>query len=368
MRPTAELEMPLHDADGGRSGDPGRGMMISIVVPAYNEADGIAEFNRRLADVRAKLSEPSEVIYVNDGSRDDTYTVLRRLREHDSAISIVNLSRNFGKEIALTAGLDHSCGDAVIVIDADLQDPPELIPSLIERWREDQADVVFAQRRSRAGESWLKRGTAFGFYRVMNALGRQTVPVDTGDFRLLSRRAVDAVKELREQHRFMKGLFAWIGFRQVAIPYERDRRLVGRTKWSYWKLWNLSLEAITSFSLAPLKMATYVGLAAAILAVLYGFYIIGLTILFGNPVAGYPSLLVVILFLGGVQLLSLGIIGEYLGRVFNETKQRPLYFVEAVLPARLPRLTSTVLSEACCASTEPADRQFSTTGVPGNAG
>src|ERR1700730_15646179 len=198
--------------------------LISIVVPAYNEADGIAEFNRRLSDIRAKLWERSEVIYVNDGSRDDTFAILRLLRERDPTISIVNLSRNFGKEIALTAGLDHSHGDAVIVIDADLQDPPELIPVLIKRWREDEADVVFARRSSRAGESWFKKVTAYGFYRVINAISRQRVPVDTGDFRLLSRRAVDAVTMLRERHRFMKGLFAWIGYRQVAVPYERDSR------------------------------------------------------------------------------------------------------------------------------------------------
>ena len=308
--------------------------LISIVVPAYNEADGIAEFNRRLSDIRAKLWERSEVIYVNDGSRDDTFAILRLLRERDPTISIVNLSRNFGKEIALTAGLDHSHGDAVIVIDADLQDPPELIPVLIKRWREDEADVVFARRSSRAGESWFKKVTAYGFYRVINAISRQRVPVDTGDFRLLSRRAVDAVTMLRERHRFMKGLFAWIGYRQVAVPYERDSRLAGSTKWNYWRLWNFSLEGITSFSIAPLKVATYIGLFTAIIAVVYGTFIIGRTILFGNPVAGYPSLLVIMLFLGGVQLVSLGIIGEYVGRIFNETKQRPLYLVDAILPAQ----------------------------------
>lgn len=308
--------------------------LISIVVPAYNEADGIAEFNRRLSDVRAKLWERSEVIYVNDGSRDDTFAILRLLRERDPTISIVNLSRNFGKEIALTAGLDHSHGDAVIVIDADLQDPPELIPVLIKRWREDEADVVFARRSSRAGESWFKKVTAYGFYRVINAISRQRVPVDTGDFRLLSRRAVDAVTMLRERHRFMKGLFAWIGYRQVAVPYERDSRLAGSTKWNYWRLWNFSLEGITSFSIAPLKVATYIGLFTAIIAVVYGTFIIGRTILFGNPVPGYPSLLVIMLFLGGVQLVSLGIIGEYVGRIFNETKQRPLYLVDAILPAQ----------------------------------
>lgn len=332
--------MPLTGCKAGEFDEASCKVTISVVVPVYNEADGIAEFNRRLTEVRANLPERSEVVYVNDGSNDRTFAILRLLRERDPTIAIVNLSRNFGKEIALTAGLDHSTGDAVIVIDADLQDPPELIPSLIERWREDQADVVFAQRCSRAGENWLKRVTAFAFYRVMNALGGQKVPVDTGDFRLLSRRAVDALKTLREQHRFMKGLFAWIGFRQVGVLYERDQRLAGRTKWSYWKLWNLSLEAITSFSLVPLKMATYVGLFAATVAILYGLFITGRTLIFGNPVAGYPSLLVIILFLGGVQLLSLGIIGEYLGRIFNETKQRPLYFVEAILPAQSPQLPS----------------------------
>jgi polyisoprenyl-phosphate glycosyltransferase len=308
--------------------------LVSIVVPVYNEADGIAEFNRRLANVRAQLPEKSEVIYVNDGSRDDTFSILQSLREQDGTISIVNLSRNFGKEIALTAGLDHSHGDAVIVIDADLQDPPELIPTFIERWREDEADVVFARRCSRAGESWFKKATAYGFYRIINAVSRQTVPVDTGDFRLLSRRAVDAVTMLRERHRFMKGLFAWIGYRQVAVPYEREPRVAGATKWNYWRLWNFSLEGITSFTTAPLKLATYLGLLTAAGAVFYGTYFIGRTLLFGNPVPGYPSLLVFILLLGGIQLVSLGIIGEYLGRIFNEAKQRPLYLVDEVLPGR----------------------------------
>ena len=318
--------------------------LISIVVPVYNEADGIAEFNRRLSVVRSKLAERSEVIYVNDGSCDNTFVILRSLRERDPSMSIVNLSRNFGKEIALTAGLDHSHGDAVILIDADLQDPPELIPILIKRWRENDADVVFARRSSRPGESWLKKATAYGFYRVINAVSVQRVPVDTGDFRLLSRRAADAVKMFRERHRFMKGLFAWIGYRQVAVPYERGRRFTGNTKWNYWRLWNLSLEGITSFSTAPLRVATYIGLFTATFAVLYGIYMIGRTIFFGNPVAGYASLLVIMLFLGGVQLLSLGIIGEYLGRVFNETKQRPLYFVDAVLPGRPTQTTGRLLS------------------------
>lgn len=312
-------------------------LTISIVVPAYNEAEVIAEFNERLSRVRAKLRQKSEVVYVNDGSRDETLAALRMLCECDPTISVVNLSRNFGKEIALTAGLDHSSGDAIIVIDADLQDPPELIPTLIERWRQDEPDVVYAQRRSRAGDSWLKKITAYSFYRILNKLSGQPVPVDTGDFRLLSRRAVGAITLLREQHRFMKGLFAWIGFRQVAIEYDRDPRSAGKTKWNYLKLLNLSLEGITSFSMAPLRAASYIGLIAAAGSVVYGLIIIGRTIIFGNPVAGYPSLLVVILFLGGAQLLSLGIIGEYVGRVFNETKGRPLYLVDSLMRAKPAR-------------------------------
>jgi glycosyltransferase involved in cell wall biosynthesis len=318
--------------------------LISIVVPTYNEAEGIAEFHRRLSDVRATLPERSEVIYVNDGSLDDTLAILRLLRECDPTIAIINLSRNFGKEIALTAGLDYSHGDAVIVIDADLQDPPELIPTLIKRWREDEADVVLARRSSRAGESWFKKLTAYSFYRVINALSRQTVPLDTGDFRLLSRRTVDAVTMLRERHRFMKGLFAWVGYRQVFVPYERDKRFAGATKWNYWRLWNFSLEGITSFSIGPLKVATYIGVFTAAGAVVYGSYMIARTILFGNQVPGYPSLLVFMLFLGGVQLISLGIIGEYVGRIFNETKHRPLYLVDAIFPGRPDNNTASSLT------------------------
>lgn len=303
--------------------------LISIVVPAYNEEEVLLEFNRRLSAVRADLDAASEVVFVNDGSRDGTLALLKTLSIADPTIGYVDLSRNFGKEIALTAGLDHCRGDAVVVIDADLQDPPELIPLLIQRWREEKADVVYAQRLSRSGESRLKKLTAYGFYRVMNALGGQQIPVDTGDYRLLNRRAVDALKRLRERHRFMKGLFAWIGFHQVAVPYQRDSRFAGETKWNYWRLWNFSLEAITSFSIAPLKISTYFGLCTAILSVLYGVYIVIRTIIYGNPVAGYPSLLVIVLFMGGVQLISLGVIGEYLGRIFNESKQRPLYLVNS---------------------------------------
>jgi polyisoprenyl-phosphate glycosyltransferase len=301
--------------------------LVSIVVPAYNEADVIPEFNRRLSLVRQKLLIPSEVIFVNDGSNDRTLGLLHSFKAADPTIGIVDLSRNFGKEIALTAGIDHASGDAVIVIDADLQDPPELIPEFIARWREVDAEVVYGQRASRIGESSLKKSTSYVFYRIINALGGRFMPVDTGDFRILSRSAVEALGKIRERHRFMKGLFAWIGFRQIPFVYERDPRFAGTTKWNYWKLWNFSIEGITSFSIIPLKVASYIGLVTAIIAIAYGFYIITRTILFGNPVAGYPSLLVMILFLGGLQLIFLGVMGEYIGRMFNEVKQRPLYLV-----------------------------------------
>lgn len=301
--------------------------LISIVVPAYNEADVIGEFNRRLSVVREELGVPSEVIFVNDGSTDETLRLLRALKAADATIGIVDLSRNFGKEIAVTAGLDHARGDAVVVIDADLQHPPELIPKFMARWREEAADVVYGQRASRFGESRTKRLTSRVFYRLINSLSGDLVPVDAGDFRILSRRAVDALGEIRERHRFMKGLFAWIGYRQVPILFEPDPRYAGASKWNYWKLWNFSIEGITAFSIAPLKVATYVGLIVAILSIIYGFYMVIRTVIYGNPVPGFPSLLVAILFLGGLQLIFLGIIGEYLGRTFNEVKQRPLYLV-----------------------------------------
>jgi glycosyltransferase involved in cell wall biosynthesis len=307
--------------------------LVSIVVPAYNEDDVILEFNRRLSVVRQKLLMPSEVIFVNDGSSDNTLELLRALKAADPTIGIVDLSRNFGKEIALTAGLDYARGDVVIVIDADLQHPPELIPRFIARWQEEDADVVYGQRASRAGESRVKRFTSRAFYRVINSLSGELIPVDAGDFRILSRRAVDALAGSRERHRYMKGLFAWIGYRQIPMLYEPDVRYAGASKWDYWKLWNLSIEGITSFSIGPLKVATYVGLITAILSILYGFYMAIRTVILGNPVPGFPSLLIAILFLGGLQLIFLGIIGEYLGRTFDEVKQRPLYLVRQWEPS-----------------------------------
>jgi glycosyltransferase involved in cell wall biosynthesis len=232
-------------------------------------------------------------------------------------------------------------GEVTVLIDADLQDPPELIPEFLNGWREG-FDVVYGQRTRREGETFVKRSTAQMFYRVIGRLTDVPIPRDTGDFRLLSRRAVEALRQLPEQHRFMKGLFAWIGYRQKAVPYVRDPRFAGETKWNYWRLWNFALEGITSFSALPLKLATYIGLITSFGAFLYGLWVIFKTIAFGDPVAGYPSLITVVLFLGGVQLMALGVIGEYLGRMFIETKRRPLYLIESYLPSRVAREGSTV--------------------------
>ena len=310
-----------------RSGLPG----VSVVVPAYNEGPGLRAFHDRLLHAMAGVAS-WEVVYVNDGSSDSTLSVMEALQRADDRVAVVSLSRNFGKEIAVTAGLDHAVGEAVVIIDADLQDPPELIPALIAGWR-GGFDMVYAKRRSRSGETWLKRRTARGFYRLMQHMGDLRMPEDTGDFRLMSRRVVDAVRQLREQHRFMKGLFAWVGYPTTYVLYDREPRHAGHSKWSYWRLWNLALEGITSFTVMPLKLATYVGLAVALLSVIYAAQVIVKTLLFGNAVAGYPSLVTIVLFLGGVQLMFLGVIGEYLGRIFNETKQRPLYLVERFQPS-----------------------------------
>lgn len=320
--------MQSFPSDGGARSE----KTLSVVVPCFNEGEVLAEFHGRLSNVLGSLPVVAEVIYINDGSSDHTLDELRRLKRLDARVAVVDLSRNFGKEIALTAGIDHARGDAVVVIDADLQDPPELIPSLIEKW-ETGFDVVYAKRTSREGESRLRKLTAHIFYRVLQQVNRVAIPADTGDYRLLSRRVVDALKGLREQHRFMKGLFSWVGFPQTSVLYTRHPRFAGRSKWNYWTLWNFAIEGITSFTIAPLKLATYLGLTIALGSFVYAAYIILRTILFGNPVAGYPSVMVTILFLGGIQLVSIGILGEYLGRMFDETKQRPLYVLKDYLPS-----------------------------------
>jgi polyisoprenyl-phosphate glycosyltransferase len=309
---------------------------ISVVAPAYNEQEVLPEFHRRVTRVLEDIGFPYEIVLVNDGSRDNTLSLMHTLRESDSHVTVVDLSRNFGKEIALTAGLDHACGDVVVVLDADLQDPPELIPQMLSAWQEGY-DIVYGVRSQRDGESWFKKATAKAFYRLIERVSRVRIPRDTGDFRLMSRRAVQELSRLREQHRFMKGLFAWIGFPAKPFYYRREARVAGQTKWNYWALMNLAIEGITSFTIAPLKMASYLGLFVAGIALIYALFVIWKTLMYGDPVQGYPSLMVVVLFLGGVQLISVGVLGEYLGRIFNEVKQRPLYLVNRILASSLQK-------------------------------
>jgi len=308
---------------------------LSVVVPVYGEEAVLPEFHRRLGAVLDRLPVDAEIIYVNDGSRDGSMALLATLHETDPRVAVVDLSRNFGKEVAMSAGLDHAQGDAVVVIDADLQDPPEAIPDMVRAWQEGH-DVVLMRRASRAHESWLKRATARAFYRAIGRMGTIDIPENVGDFRLLSRRAVAALTRFPERSRFMKGLFAWIGFPCKELDYDRDGRHAGETKWNYWRLWNFALEGITSFSVVPLKVASYVGFATALVAFAYGAFVIAKTLLYGDPVRGYPTLVVVVLFLGGLQLMALGIIGEYLARMFIEVKQRPLYLVQRHLPPARP--------------------------------
>lgn len=307
---------------------------ISVVAPAYNEQEVLVDFYRRVVDVLNATTAEYEIVLVNDGSTDSTLTLMHALRAMDSHVCVVDLSRNFGKEIALTAGLEHTSGQVVVVLDADLQDPPELIPQMLEIWREGY-DVVYGVRTHRDGETWFKKISAKYFYQIIRAVSRVDIPKDTGDFRLMTRRAVVELSRLKEEHRFMKGLFAWIGFPSRPLYYRRDPRLAGTTKWNYWNLWNFAVEGLTSFSVAPLKVATYFGLSVASVSLLYAAFVIWKALVFGDSVKGYPSLMAVVLFLGGVQLVSVGVLGEYIGRIFNEVKNRPLYLVNRVLTSGL---------------------------------
>lgn len=301
--------------------------VITILAPAYNEEEVIDAFYERVVNVCNHIHEYNfELLFVNDGSKDRTIDLIKSLRDQDKRVSFVDLSRNFGKETAMIAGLDYAKGDAVIIIDVDLQDPPELIPQMIDYW-EQGYDDVYAKRKSRAGETWIKKWTSATFYKILQKTTRIPIQKDTGDFRLLDRRSVNALMEMRETQRYTKGLFSWIGYNKKEILYDRDPRVAGTTKWNYYKLIDLAIEGITSFSTAPLRFSAFVGIVISVFAFIYMFIIIGKTILFGESVIGYPSLMSVILFIGGIQLLSLGIIGEYLGRIFNETKNRPLYLV-----------------------------------------
>ncbi len=309
---------------------------LTIVIAAYNEAEALPLLQPRLLAVLDRLAAEDRVdgrvLFVDDGSTDGTWPVLQAFAARDRRVSLLRLSRNFGKEAALTAGLDHVDAGAALILDADGQDPPELIPQFVAKWREGYDDV-HGTRLEREGEGWLKRTTAHGFYRVIGHLSRTPIPRDTGDFRLLSPRALAALRQLRERNRFMKGLFGWVGYNQTSIAYHRDARSAGRSKFNFWRLWNFALEGITSFSTAPLRVATYLGVATALLAFVYGLWIVTKALLWSDPVAGWPTMMAVILFLGGVQLVALGLIGEYLGRLYDEAKQRPLYLIDAWRPA-----------------------------------
>ncbi|MFK7830133.1 MAG: glycosyltransferase family 2 protein [Congregibacter sp.] len=299
---------------------------LTVVVPVCNERQVLPQFHQRLTAVLAELDLRTDILYVDDGSSDGSYAWLDECCKVDSRVALLRLSRNFGKEVAMSAGLDYVDADAVVIIDADLQDPPELIPKLVAQWHAG-FDVVFAKRESREGDGWLKQQSAALFYRLLDRVSEVPIPRDVGDYRLLSRRSVAALRKLREQHRYMKGLYAWIGFPQIAVSYDREARGDGRSKWKYRDLWHLALEGITSFSAAPLKLATWLGLFTSLVSFAYGLFFLLRTLLLGNPVPGYPSLIIITLFLGGVQLVCLGIIGEYLARTYNESKGRELYFV-----------------------------------------
>ncbi|MFL6658755.1 MAG: glycosyltransferase family 2 protein [Massilia sp.] len=307
---------------------------LSIIVPTYNEELALTAFHARLMGTLLCLDEEWEIIYVDDGSSDTTPALLTRLQQGEAGVGVARLSRNFGKEIAVTAGLRLARGAAVVIMDADLQHPPEEIPAMLAAMAEG-ADVVSMRRRNRAAETAFKRFGAQWFYRTLNRVSELPIQDGIGDFRLLSRRAVDAVNQLDERCRFMKGLFAWIGYRETVLPYDVGDRVGGDSKWRYRQLWRFAVEGLTSFSVLPLKLASYAGLASALAAFLYALAFAATTLLFGEPVKGFPTLIISILLLGGLQLMAIGILGEYIGRLFIETKRRPLYLLEAYRPATL---------------------------------
>ena len=302
--------------------------LVSILVPCYNEEAVLREFYRRTVQIIDGISRYDfQFMFVNDGSKDHTLDIMRELHEEDSRVSYVDLSRNFGKEIAMIAGIDYLTGDAAIIMDADLQDPPELIPEMISWWEKGYQDVS-AKRRSRAGESFFKKWSSHAFYTILQKMSSVPMQRDVGDFRLLDKQCLNALRLMRESQRYTKGLFSWIGFEKKEVLFDRDARAAGKTKWNYWKLLNLAIEGITSFTIAPLRASAFVGCILAFFAILYMLFIVLRTLICGEDVPGYPSLVSIILFIGGIQLFFLGIIGEYLGRVFNESKFRPLYLVK----------------------------------------
>lgn len=303
---------------------------LSIVVPVYNEAEAIEIFLRRIQEDFAPQPDISlELIFVNDGSTDDSLAVMLRQKYAGLKVRVIDLSRNFGKEAALTAGLQHATGDAVVPMDVDLQDPPELILEMIAKWREGY-DVVLARRIDRTSDSWAKRASASAFYRLHNKIATPKIPENVGDFRLMDRKVVAALAQLPESQRFMKGLFAWVGFRTVTIDYTRAERVAGTSKFNSWKLWNFALEGVTSFSTYPLRVWTYLGMVVSLSSFVFAIVAIIRVFLFGRDVPGYASLFVAVNFLGGVQLIGIGVLGEYLGRGYFESKRRPVYLIRHI--------------------------------------
>jgi glycosyltransferase involved in cell wall biosynthesis len=313
--------------------------MLSVVVAYYNEEEVLDHCHQRLIKVLGSLDQLCEIIYIDDGSTDDSYLILQQAfldtKTSDSKfvnqktlieINSLRLSRNFGKEAAMCAGLEHAKGKAVILLDADLQDPPELIPKMLDKWQEGY-DVVDMQRRSRTAESWGKCFSANMYYKLLNQLSDISIPKNVGDFRLLDRRVVNQINLLPEKTRYMKGLFAWPGYKRTTLQFDREARLAGQTKWGFFKLLHLAFEGITSFSTKPLKLASFAGFGVSVIALILAISTVFKTLVYGNPVAGYSSTITIVLLLGGVQLISIGILGEYIGRIFIESKQRPLYLV-----------------------------------------
>jgi dolichol-phosphate mannosyltransferase len=306
-----------------------RRMLLSVVVPCFNEEEVIQETHRRLTAVLRTLDDADyEIIYVDDGSRDRTPLLLQQLQAGDRRVRVVRFSRNFGHQIAVTAGVEHATGQAVVLIDADLQDPPGVIAEMVQRWREGY-DVAYGVRVERPGESAFKLATAKAFYRAINKLSETDIPVDTGDFRLMDRKVVDALQSMPERDRFVRGMVSWVGFRQIAVPYSREPRLAGESKYPLWKMVRFALDGVTSFSVQPLRAATWLGFAVSALAVVGIVYSLGMRLFTSDWVTGWTAMMIAVLFLGGVQLLSLGIIGEYIGRIYGEAKRRPLYVVAA---------------------------------------
>lgn len=300
---------------------------ITIIIPAYNEEESLPHLYERLEKLMSSMEHYEfEILFVNDGSKDNTINLIKEYREKDNRISYVDFSRNFGKEIAMIAGLDYATGDCVIFMDADLQDPPELIPELVKYWEEGYDDV-YAKRNSRKGETWLKKFTSKMYYRVLQHLTNVPIKQDTGDFRLLDRRCVNALRKMRESQRNSKSMFSWIGYKKKEVLYDRDPRIAGKTKWNYKKLVDLAIDGITSFTTSPLRISTYISIPTFIILFVYFVYVIAKCIITSTMIQAYQAIILLILFFSGVQILLFGIIGEYLGRIFNESKDRPLYLV-----------------------------------------